>query len=75
MESQNLPQISPQIMRQVAHSAKCTKEYVRLIVAGERNAKSIKAKVILKALKKINRKVETALNEAARELIIIGEND
>ena len=75
MESQNLKHISPQIIRNIAFNANCSREYVRLIVAGERDAKSIKAKAILKASKKINRKVETALNEAKKELILIGEND
>lgn len=77
-ESQNLEgleNITGHHITALANKANVSKEYVRLIVTGERETNSAVAKAIMAAAKKLNAAIAKGIIKAERELIIIGEND
>ncbi|MBL7902908.1 MAG: helix-turn-helix domain-containing protein [Bacteroidia bacterium] len=68
-----LPHIKGQNMRQLADKAGVKKSYVWMILNGQRDTNSRKAKKILAAAKKMNEAIESGLQKADK--ILIGEND
>lgn len=54
----NFPFISDQIIRQLANGGKCKPGYVRMILRGDRESNSLRAKTILRTAKKVNTQLE-----------------
>ena len=75
MESQNLSQITGYRVTEIANKANVSREYVRLLLSGERPAKSIRAKAILAAAAKYNDAIINGIKEVEKELVIIEGND
>ena len=71
----NLPHIQAHLLTAIAEKFNCSTIYVYHIVHGIRNAKSTKARQVLKAAKTLNKAIETSTQKINKEIILIGEND
>ena len=75
MELKNLAYITGKQVTEIAKKANVSREYVRLLLSGEREKKSVRARAILAAAKTLNTAIESGMKRADKKLMLIGEND
>lgn len=75
MNTPNLPHVQAQHITTLADKFTCSGTYVYQIVNGIREAKSAKARQVLRAAKILNSAIEKGNRKINKEIILIGEND
>ena len=63
-----LPFITWELIEEIAITANCTPRYAWMIITGDRDANSAKARGILRAAKKLNASIERSMNTVKRAL-------
>lgn len=75
MENQNLEHITGHRLQELADLAGVSREYVRLLLAGERERNSDTAKKILEAAEVLNEAIRAGLDGAEKVLILKEEHE
>lgn len=78
MERQNLEGlelITGNYITQIANKALVSREYVKLIITGERETKSVRARAIMAAAKDLNRRIKSASSALDKKFQTVEEID